>query len=133
MTIPTGNEESHRGKAPKCDKCTFYHSGPCRTVICSRCRKNGHFARNCKMSLEPPSRPTRSQLLRPRPLQQRPQLPAQQVTYPLACYGCGSTERFLRNCPQLAQPTAERNVQGQASTSTAARGLVFIIGSSDAR
>nr|GEY32127.1 hypothetical protein [Tanacetum cinerariifolium] len=43
----TGKRKPYSGNFPKCNKCYFYHNGPC-TQKCHKCNKVGHFARDYK-------------------------------------------------------------------------------------
>ncbi|GKD76115.1 reverse transcriptase domain-containing protein [Tanacetum coccineum] len=44
-----GNNERrvYNGPLPLCNNCKFHHEGPC-TVRCEKCKKVGHFTRDCK-------------------------------------------------------------------------------------
>ncbi|KAI3685709.1 hypothetical protein L6452_34966 [Arctium lappa] len=95
--------EKGKGTYPKCDKCNNRHSGRC--IICTKCNKGGHFARDCKGGRR------------------------------LTCHECGSPDHLRNTCPKLnrgpnvnqARPANQGNQGGQA------RGRVFEIGANEAR
>ncbi|XP_024984064.1 uncharacterized protein LOC112519990 [Cynara cardunculus var. scolymus] len=39
--------EKDKGTYPKCGECNNHHSGRC--IICFKCNKGGHFAKDCKI------------------------------------------------------------------------------------
>ncbi|GJY72726.1 reverse transcriptase domain-containing protein [Tanacetum coccineum] len=45
----TCERKPYGGSLPKCNKCHFYHNGPC-TQKCHKCNKVGHFTRDCRSS-----------------------------------------------------------------------------------
>ncbi|GJQ93393.1 putative reverse transcriptase domain-containing protein [Tanacetum coccineum] len=47
--LGTGEKNPYGGSLPKCTKCHFHHNGPC-TQKFHKCKKVGHFARDCRSS-----------------------------------------------------------------------------------
>ncbi|XP_024963700.1 uncharacterized protein LOC112503966 [Cynara cardunculus var. scolymus] len=95
--------EKGKGTYPKCGKCNYHHSGRC--IICFRCNKGGHFAKDCKIGEN------------------------------RTCHECGSSNHFRNACPKLnrgsvtnpARPVNQGNQGGQA------RGRAFAIGVEEAK
>ncbi|GJS47841.1 putative reverse transcriptase domain-containing protein [Tanacetum coccineum] len=48
----TGERKPYGGSLPKCNKCHLHHNGPC-TQRCHKCNKIGHFARDCRSTVNP--------------------------------------------------------------------------------
>ncbi|GJW22786.1 retrovirus-related pol polyprotein from transposon 17.6 [Tanacetum coccineum] len=61
---------------PLCNKCKFYHNGPC-TVTCTNCKRVGHFTRDCRS-------PTAANNQRT-----------------LTCFECGNQGHYRTECPKL--------------------------------
>ncbi|KAK1408207.1 hypothetical protein QVD17_39842 [Tagetes erecta] len=41
----------YQGDLPKCNKCYRHHNGVCNRIVCQRCGKTGHEARDCRGEL----------------------------------------------------------------------------------
>ncbi|XP_024962074.1 uncharacterized protein LOC112502417 [Cynara cardunculus var. scolymus] len=99
----TQTAEKDKGTYPRCDKCNNYHGGRC--IICLRCNKGGHFAKDCRSGRR------------------------------RTCPEWGSPDHFRNTCPRLngwlvtnlARPFNQENQGGQA------RGRTFEIGVEEAR
>ncbi|XP_024972713.1 uncharacterized protein LOC112511350 [Cynara cardunculus var. scolymus] len=99
----TQTGEKGKGTYPKCDKYNNHHGGRC--IICLRCNKGCHFAKDCRSG----GRRT--------------------------CHECGSLDHFRNACPILnrgpvtnpARPVNHGNQGGQA------RGRAFEIGVEESR
>nr|GFC75526.1 hypothetical protein [Tanacetum cinerariifolium] len=48
-TAASGGKKQYGGSKPLCDKCNYYHDGPCAPK-CHNCNKIGHLARNCRVT-----------------------------------------------------------------------------------
>nr|GFB44526.1 putative reverse transcriptase domain-containing protein [Tanacetum cinerariifolium] len=46
-TAGNNKKKDYVGTLPYCNKCKYYHDGPC-TVKCENCKKVGHTIRDCK-------------------------------------------------------------------------------------
>nr|GFC47047.1 hypothetical protein [Tanacetum cinerariifolium] len=46
-TAGQGDMKPYRGTKPLCPKCNYHHDGPCAPK-CTKCKKIGHLARDCK-------------------------------------------------------------------------------------
>ncbi|GJY03962.1 putative reverse transcriptase domain-containing protein [Tanacetum coccineum] len=81
-----GNNERrvYNGPLPLCNNCKFHHEGPC-TVRCEKCKKVGHFTRDCKEADSTTSN-------------QRGQVVNQRV---LTCFECGRQGHYRSDCPKL--------------------------------
>ena len=80
LTTPTPIKQ-YAGTLPKCNKCSFHHTGACRELHCMNCNRKGHTTRFCKAPVRPIN-----------------QFPGSGVSP--ACYKCGETGHFKRNCPR---------------------------------
>ena len=101
--VQTQTVEKGKGVYPKCDKCNNHHGGRC--IICLKCNKGGHFAKDCR---------TRGRR---------------------TCHECGSPDHFRNTCPRLNRgPNANQaRPANQESQRGKARGRVFEIGVDEAR
>ncbi|GKF92833.1 reverse transcriptase domain-containing protein [Tanacetum coccineum] len=46
----TGEKKPYGGSKPLCTKCNYHHDGPCAPK-CHKCNKVGHFARDCRSTV----------------------------------------------------------------------------------
>ncbi|GJU81987.1 reverse transcriptase domain-containing protein [Tanacetum coccineum] len=66
----------YAGTLPLCNKCKFYHNGPC-TAKCANCKKVGHLKNDCW----------------------NPTATSNQRT--ITCYECGNQGHYKSDCPEL--------------------------------
>ncbi|GJX02241.1 putative reverse transcriptase domain-containing protein [Tanacetum coccineum] len=90
----TSERKEYAGTLPLCNKCKFYHNGPC-TVKCANCKRVDHLTRDCWSSAATNNQRT------------------------LTCYGCGNQGHYRSDCPELKN----RN-HGNQAEGTEARGMV---------
>ena len=76
-------QQPYGGNVPRCKKCNFHHTGACRVLVCTKCNKKGHTAQYCKGTPGGPA-------------------PNNNASTNRACYGCGDTGHFKRDCPKAA-------------------------------
>ncbi|KAL4564493.1 hypothetical protein LXL04_028557 [Taraxacum kok-saghyz] len=80
-TVMAPNQQKqYSGTLPKCNKCNFHHTEPCREMFCAKCKRKGHTARFCKSPAQGPAHGNN--------------------TARRACYGCGDTGHFKKDCPK---------------------------------
>ena len=72
-------KRSYNGNQPKCNRCNFHHHGSCREMYCVRCNRKGHTVRYCRELAQPTALATN-------------------VGVDRACYECGVTGHFRRDC-----------------------------------
>ncbi|GJY61624.1 reverse transcriptase domain-containing protein [Tanacetum coccineum] len=90
-------KKEYAGTLPLCNKCKFYHNGPC-TVKCTNCKMVGHLTRDCRS----------------------PSATNNQRT--LTCYECGNQGPYISDCPELKN----QNYGNQAG-GTKAHGMVYAL------
>ncbi|GJR47261.1 reverse transcriptase domain-containing protein [Tanacetum coccineum] len=71
-----GRRKEYAGTLPLCNKCKFYHNGPC-TAKCANCKKVGHLKNDCW----------------------NPTATSNQRT--ITCYECGNQGHYKSDCPEL--------------------------------
>ncbi|KAL4564724.1 hypothetical protein LXL04_028793 [Taraxacum kok-saghyz] len=76
-------QRQYGGNLPQCNKCNFHHTGACRDLFCTSCEKRGHTTRYCRGT------PVGS-------------VPNNNTGANRACYGCGDSGHFKRDCPKAA-------------------------------
>ncbi|GJW92209.1 reverse transcriptase domain-containing protein [Tanacetum coccineum] len=72
----TGERKEYAGTLPLCNKCKFYHNGPC-TEKCVNCKKVSHLTNDCW----------------------NPTATSNQRT--ITCYECGNQRHYKSDCPEL--------------------------------
>ncbi|GJX89761.1 putative reverse transcriptase domain-containing protein [Tanacetum coccineum] len=80
-TAGPSNKEVYAGNLPLCNKCTFYHTGPC-AAKCGNCKRFGHQTRYC-----------RTPVLRAK---QSPSVAKQKAE--VTCYECGMLGHYKSKC-----------------------------------
>nr|GFB97666.1 reverse transcriptase domain-containing protein [Tanacetum cinerariifolium] len=82
-------------------KCNYHHDGPC-ALKCHNCNKIGHFARNCRVTVN-----TKNAInQRGTELGQKP-----------ACYECGVKGHYKKECPKLKNNNNQGNQGGRNNAS----------------
>ncbi|KAL4571035.1 hypothetical protein LXL04_017785 [Taraxacum kok-saghyz] len=76
-------QRQYGGNLPLCNKCNFHHTGACRDLFCTSCEKKGHTARYCRGT----------------PVGSAPNI---NTGANRACYGCGDSGHFKKDCPKAA-------------------------------
>nr|GEV94735.1 hypothetical protein [Tanacetum cinerariifolium] len=96
--VGTGEMKEYARTLTLCNKCKFYHNGPC-TTKCANCKKVGHLTRDCW----------------------NPTATNNQKT--INCYGCGNQGHYKSDYPEL-----KNRKHGNQAKGTGARGMVFALG-----
>ncbi|GKA38139.1 RNA-directed DNA polymerase, eukaryota [Tanacetum coccineum] len=94
----TGERKEYAGTLPLCNKCKFYHNGPC-TAKCANCKKVGHLTRDCW----------------------NPTATNNQRT--ITCYECGNQGHYKSDFLEQKNQNHENQIGG-----TRARGVVHALG-----
>ncbi|GJW56850.1 putative reverse transcriptase domain-containing protein, partial [Tanacetum coccineum] len=81
-TARLSNKEGYAGNLPLCNKCKFYHTGPC-VAKCGNCKRFGHQTRDC-----------RTPVLRAK---QRPSVAKQKAE--VTCYEYEMLGHYKSDCP----------------------------------
>ncbi|GJX19082.1 reverse transcriptase domain-containing protein [Tanacetum coccineum] len=98
-----GNNErkGYAGPHILCNKCIYYHVGPC-TVKCNNCKRVGHQRRDCRSATVVPN-------------MQRAPLRNQQG---VICYECGRPGHVKRECPKLRNQNHGNRVGNKTGNQT---------------
>ncbi|GJZ54863.1 RNA-directed DNA polymerase, eukaryota [Tanacetum coccineum] len=94
----TGERKEYDGTLPLCNKCKFYHNGPC-TAKCVNCKKVGHLTRDCW----------------------NPTATNNQRT--ITCYECANQGHYRSDCLEQKNQNHENQTGG-----TGTRGVVHALG-----
>ncbi|GJS69155.1 putative reverse transcriptase domain-containing protein [Tanacetum coccineum] len=105
--METCERKPYGGSLPKCTKCHLHHNGPC-TQQCHKCKKIGHFARDCRSTSNTNVDNT-----------QKGNGAAPKGN---GCFGCGAPRHFKRDCPKL------KNEDGGNGN---AQGWVYAVGNAE--
>ncbi|GKB76932.1 reverse transcriptase domain-containing protein [Tanacetum coccineum] len=97
-TAGSGERKEYVGTLPLCNKCKFYHNGPC-TAKCTNCKKVDHLTRDCW----------------------NPTATSNQRT--ITGYECRNQGHYKSDCPELKN----RN-HGNQAEGTETRGMVYALG-----
>ena len=71
----------YTGPLLKCDKCNSHHNDTCRDLQCTNYNRRGLTAQHCRSPPQQNNQPNNAGASQ-------------------ACYGCGETDHFKRNCPK---------------------------------
>ncbi|GJU42720.1 reverse transcriptase domain-containing protein [Tanacetum coccineum] len=113
-TVGNNEKKPYNGLLPLCNKCKFYHEGPC-TVRCEKCNKVGHLTRDCKVIISTTST-------------QRGQAVNQRV---VTCFECGRQGHYRSDCLKLKDQN-RGNKAGNKNGVGEARGKAYVLGGGDA-
>ncbi|GJV12177.1 reverse transcriptase domain-containing protein [Tanacetum coccineum] len=83
-TTEPSNKKVYAGNLPLCNKCKFYHTGPC-TAKYGNCKQVGHQTGDCRTPV-PKAKP-------------RPSMAKQKAK--VTCYECGNLGHYRKKCPLL--------------------------------
>nr|GFB28624.1 reverse transcriptase domain-containing protein [Tanacetum cinerariifolium] len=93
-----GERKPYEGSLPKCTKCQRHHNGLC-TQKCHKCSKVGHFASDCRSSVNTNVA--------------NAQRDGKETPKGNGCFECGASGHFKRDCPKLKNKNGgNRNAQG---------------------
>nr|GEV90538.1 hypothetical protein [Tanacetum cinerariifolium] len=96
--VGTGERMEYARTLPLCNKCKFYHNGPC-TTKCTNYKKVGHLTRDCWNHTATKNQNT------------------------ITCYECGNQGHYKSDCPEL-----KNQKHGNQAEDTGARGMVYSLG-----
>ncbi|GKB57578.1 reverse transcriptase domain-containing protein [Tanacetum coccineum] len=97
-SVGSSEKKGYSGTLSLCNKCKFYHSGPC-TVKYTNCKRVGHLTRDCRSPAATNNQRT------------------------LTCYECGNHGHYRSDCSELKNQN-----HGNQAGDTETRRMVYALG-----